>query len=86
MPKLIFSGFCASGRGLILHKNLPAIALSRHSISVLYEDAGLNNPNDKTGWIHSTYNLLRYEEGRESIGIAVLLLWVKYANGFKVYR
>ena len=38
----------------------------RHSIATMYE-----NPSHLGGhhWIHPTYNILRYEEGREAIGV-----------------
>ena len=38
----------------------------RHSIATMYE-----NPSHLGGhhWIHPTYNIVRYEEGREAIGV-----------------
>ena len=40
----------------------------RHSIATMYE-----NPSHAGGgghhWIHPAYNILRYEEGREAIGV-----------------
>lgn len=55
----------------------------RHSVAVIYE-ASLGKENH--GWLHPTFNIFRYEEGREAVGVGVLLLWVKYANTFRVYR
>ena len=39
----------------------------RHSIATMYE-----NPSHAAArhhWIHPAYNILRYEEGREAIGV-----------------
>ena len=55
----------------------------RHSVAVIYE-ASLGKKN--SSWLHPTFNIFQYEEGREAVAVGVLLLWVKYASTFRVYN
>ena len=68
---------------LVMAIQLIRTVTDRHSTAVMYEDSlGIRSNR----WFHPTWNILRYEEGKESIGIGILLLWIKYANAFRIYR